>query len=119
MVDTAHAAPFGSSGGPTSRRSPLLPSRLAIKRAAFRLLIAGGIAAAMGFGYRYWTVWQYQQSTDDAFVQADFTTVAPKVSGYIAEVLVQDNDKVEAGPVPARLVDPAFPTPLHPAPPPR
>src|SRR6185437_12546558 len=97
MVDIAHTAPFGSSGGATSRRPQLLPSRLAIKRAAFGLLIAGGIAAAMGFGDLYRTVWQYQQSTDDAFVQADFTTVAPKVSGYISEVLVQDNDKVEAG----------------------
>src|SRR5882672_5230644 len=112
MVDTAHAAPFGSSGGTTSRRSRLLPSRLAIKRAAFRLLIAGGIAAATGFGHRYWTVWQYQQSTDDAFVQADFTTVAPKVSGYIAEVLVQDNDKVEAGRVLARIDDRDFRTAL-------
>src|SRR5258708_25490422 len=93
-------------------RAPLLPSRLAVKRAAFGLMIAGGIAAATGFGYRYWTVWQYQQSTDDAYVQADFTTVAPKVSGYIAEVLVEDNDNVEAGRALARIDDRDFRTAL-------
>jgi len=37
------------------------------------------------------------QSTDDAYVQADFTTVAPQVSGQIAEVLVEDNQWVRAG----------------------
>src|SRR5690348_5271958 len=105
MVDTAHTVPFESSDGTTLRRPRLLPSRFAVKRAAFGLMITGGIAATMGFGHRYWTVWQYQQSTDDAFVQADATTVAPKVSGYIANVLVQDNDKVEAGRVLARIDD--------------
>jgi membrane fusion protein, multidrug efflux system len=112
MADTAHAALFESDGGTTSRRPQLLPSRLVIKRATFGLLIAGGIAAVTGFGYRYWTVWQYQESTDDAFVQADSTTVAPKVSGYIAEVWVQDNDNVEAGRVLARIDDRDFRTAL-------
>jgi membrane fusion protein, multidrug efflux system len=37
------------------------------------------------------------QSTDDAYVQADFTTVAPQVSGNIDKVLVEDNQRVKAG----------------------
>ena len=36
------------------------------------------------------------QSTDNAYVRADFTVVAPQVSGRVAAVLVQDN-KVVAG----------------------
>ncbi len=44
-------------------------------------------------------------STDDAYVQADNTTIAPKVSGYIAEVLVDDNEPVKAGQALARIDD--------------
>lgn len=37
------------------------------------------------------------QSTDDAYVQADFTVVSPQVSGLISKVLVEENQKVRAG----------------------
>lgn len=43
------------------------------------------------------------QSTNDAFVSADFTLIAPKVAGFIDEVLVQDNQPVKAGQVLARI----------------
>jgi membrane fusion protein (multidrug efflux system) len=109
MVDISHPALLGSR---TKAGPALIPSRHALKRAALGLAVVGGIAAITGFGYRYWTVWQYQQSTDDAYVQADFTTVAPKVSGYIADVLVEDNDKVEAGRILARIDDRDFRTAL-------
>lgn len=31
------------------------------------------------------------QSTNDAYVLADYTVVAPKVAGFIQQVLVEDN----------------------------
>jgi membrane fusion protein (multidrug efflux system) len=37
------------------------------------------------------------QSTDDAYVQADFTVVAPQVAGQLREVAVQDHQPVQAG----------------------
>jgi membrane fusion protein (multidrug efflux system) len=43
------------------------------------------------------------QTTNDAFVNADFTLVAPKVSGFIDQVLVEDNQQVKAGDVLARI----------------
>lgn len=43
--------------------------------------------------------------TNDAWVNADYTLVAPKVAGYIAEVKVQDNQQVKAGDVLATLDD--------------
>ena len=55
------------------------------------LLVGAGLAvlAAAGYyGHDYWTVGRFEVSTDDAYVQADSTTVAPKVSGYIGTVLV-------------------------------
>lgn len=45
------------------------------------------------------------QSTDDAYVTADFTLVAPKVSGLISKVAVEDNQYVRAGDLLARIDD--------------
>jgi membrane fusion protein (multidrug efflux system) len=49
------------------------------------------------WGVHWWFVGRFIQSTDDAYLQADSVTVAPKVSGYIAEVYVADNQSVPAG----------------------
>ena len=91
---------------------PALRSRHALKRAAFVLAALAGTAAIAYFGYDYWTVGRFLESTDDAFVMADYTTIAPKISGYIADVLVQDNEPVKAGQVLARIDDRDFKTAL-------
>ena len=74
-----------------------------------RILMAGAavavLAGASWYGYDYWTVGRFEISTDDAYVKADNTTIAPKVSGYLHEVLVGDNEKVKAGQVLARIDD--------------
>jgi membrane fusion protein (multidrug efflux system) len=86
----------------------LRPSRRAIKRAALGLALVLGIAAAADLGYDYLTTGRYLETTDDAYVKADSTIIAPKVSGYIAKVLVGDNEKVKAGQVLARIDDRDF-----------
>jgi membrane fusion protein (multidrug efflux system) len=48
------------------------------------------------------------QSTNDAYVQADFTLVAPRVAGQISDVLVDDNQSVKAGQVLVRIDDSDF-----------
>ena len=83
----------------------LRPSRRAIKRAALALVAALGIAAAGDFGYGYLTTGRYLESTDDAYVKADSTIIAPRVSGYIAKVLVTDNQPVKAGQLMAQIDD--------------
>jgi membrane fusion protein (multidrug efflux system) len=67
------------------------------------LLTGAALAGAAWYGWDYWTVGQYLVSTDDAYVKADSTTIAPKVSGYLREVLVGDNEPVKAGQVLARI----------------
>ena len=70
-------------------------------------MIAGGallfIAAAAGYGNYYWTIGRFLVSTDDAYVQAHSVLISPKVSGYISEVPVDDNQTVKAGQVIARI----------------
>lgn len=46
-----------------------------------------------------------QQSTDDAYVRADSTLVAPRVNGQIARVLVGDDETVKAGQLLAEIDD--------------
>ena len=65
--------------------------------------VVAALVGAAWYGWDYWTVGQYLVSTDDAYVQADNTTVAPKISGYLHEVLVGDNQRVRAGQVLARI----------------
>lgn len=70
-------------------------------------LIVAGIAAiglVVG-GVVWWQGKQRWEATENAFVQADTTEVSPQVDGYVVEVLVRDNQRVEAGQVLIRLDD--------------
>ncbi|WP_020203242.1 HlyD family secretion protein [Cupriavidus sp. WS] len=74
-----------------------------------RLVLAGAlVAAGVGlavYGQHWWTHGRFQESTDDAYVGGEVTVVAPKVAGYLAEVLVTDNQQVHAGDLLARIDD--------------
>ena len=96
----------------THTKISLRPSRAATRRAALALALALGVAGAADLGYGYLTTGRYLETTDDAYVKADSTIIAPKVSGYISEVLVADNEPVKAGQVLARIDDRDFKTAL-------
>jgi membrane fusion protein (multidrug efflux system) len=63
------------------------------------------LAAVLGGGYLYVDDAGRFQSTDDAFIAARQSALAPKVSGYITAVPVTDNEHVVAGDVIARIDD--------------
>jgi membrane fusion protein (multidrug efflux system) len=60
---------------------------------------------ALAWGAHWWLVGRFIESTDDAYLQADSVTVAPKVSGYITDVYVGDNAPVQPGDRLVRLDD--------------
>jgi membrane fusion protein (multidrug efflux system) len=92
----------------TTIKIGLRPSRQTVKRAALALALALSAAGAADFGRYYFTTGRYLETTDDAYVKADSTIIAPKVSGYIAEVRVADNEPVKAGQLLARIDDRDF-----------
>jgi membrane fusion protein, multidrug efflux system len=94
-------------------KTGLRPSRRVVKRAALALAVALGVAGAADFGYGYLTTGRYLETTEDAYVKADSTIVSPKISGYLAEVLVGDNQPVKAGQLLARIDDRDFRTALE------
>ena len=69
------------------------------RRIRIGLFIVLGVVALVGIGYGVrWLVYgRYIESTDDAYLRADAVTVAPRVSGYIDQVYVVDNQMVRAG----------------------
>ncbi|MFZ5719824.1 MAG: HlyD family secretion protein [Pseudomonadota bacterium] len=82
---------------------------MAILRKGRIIPIAAGalaaVAVAVGGGL-WWMERQHYETTDNAFVAADKVTIAPLVDGYVAEVLVDDNQPVSPGQVLVRI-DPA------------
>ena len=79
--------------------------RFGLKRAGLLLGAAVGLAIAAQYGADYWRTGRFLVETDDAYVDADSSTIAPRVSGYIAQVLVDDNQTVKAGTVLATIDD--------------
>ena len=105
MGDMSRIEPLPAAAASTPEPRPVtdppvsqrMPRGRLLKRAALALGLLAGTAMAGHFGYDYWTTGQYLVATDDAYVKADYTAIAPKVSGYIAAVLVDDNQPVRAG----------------------
>jgi membrane fusion protein (multidrug efflux system) len=84
------AIPDEVAVSPAPARRKVTPSR----RTALVAVLAIAVAAS---GSLYIAAPPSRESTDDAYIGADVTTVAPKVRGLIAQILVQDNQAVHAG----------------------
>ncbi|KQS85352.1 hemolysin D [Methylobacterium sp. Leaf361] len=69
------------------------------------LLALGGVGT---YGWHWWSVGRFLEVTDDAYLQSDKVTVAPRIAGTVAAVLVGDNQSVKAGDVIARLDDRSY-----------
>ncbi|MDM4769473.1 HlyD family secretion protein [Solimonas sp. SE-A11] len=69
------------------------------------ILLAVLATAVLGIGGWWWHSRSYE-TTDDAFLEADVTMVAPRVAGTVVAVHVEDNQQVEAG-QPLFELDPA------------
>ncbi|HTH96479.1 MAG TPA: HlyD family secretion protein [Stellaceae bacterium] len=75
-------------------------ARKPMRRGTRIVLIGIGIIVAVGiiaYGIEWWVHGRFVQDTDDAYLRADTVAVAPKVSGYVEDVYVRDNQKVAAG----------------------
>jgi membrane fusion protein (multidrug efflux system) len=87
-IETLRAAP-------ETVRAPAAKPRRALP---LRAMIAVAVAAVVGAGGVGWIVSaKGAETTDNAYVQADKSVVAPKVRGLVAQVLVRDNQLVRAG----------------------
>jgi membrane fusion protein, multidrug efflux system len=64
------------------------------RRPVVSAIVALLLASIIGAGYVYVDYIRHFESTDDAFIAARQSSLAPKVSGYITAVPVTDNEHV-------------------------
>jgi membrane fusion protein, multidrug efflux system len=105
-ISSVEAAPIlREAADAAGTRQETAPAVRSSRRRAWLTGAASAAVLALGayYGTQYWTVGRFEISTDDAYVQADNTTIAPRVSGYLDQVLVGDNEHVKAGQVLARI----------------
>jgi membrane fusion protein (multidrug efflux system) len=78
------------------------PEAGAPKKSNRRRNVIAGIATlvvGVATGIYYFEYVAPYESTDDAFIEAHVTPIAPQVAGRVAQLLVQDNQEVKAGDV--------------------
>jgi membrane fusion protein (multidrug efflux system) len=95
---------------PAARSEPATGTTAPLQKKSRKRLVLSTVGLAVlgvaGYeGYGYWTDGRFMVSTDDAYIQADITILAAKASGYVAAVEVENNQRVEAGQVIARVDD--------------
>jgi membrane fusion protein, multidrug efflux system len=71
----------------------------------FILVLVAGLVVVIATEWNWWVGSAVEQSTDDAYLQADMTPLAAKVPGYVRSVLVGDFEKVKARELLAEIVD--------------
>ena len=79
-----------------------------LRRRILSVVGAAAAAAVVAGAVCYWSSERFVVSTDDAYVQADSTTVASRVSGYVSAVMIEDHQPVKAGRVLALIDDRDF-----------
>lgn len=101
-------SPFDASGG-TVADVPTKQGRgfpwLAIGIRVFILLLAVGLVVFLAREWDWWVGSAVEQSTDDAYLQADTVPLAARVAGYVRAVPVQDYQRIKAGEVLVQIVD--------------
>src|ERR1700689_2841877 len=75
--------------------------------AVLALVLVLGLAG-IGYGRYWWNVGRYIETTDDAYAGGNVTAVSPHVGGFVAQILVGDNQRVQAGQLLIRLDDRDF-----------
>ena len=88
------------TGGARWRSLRQTAKRLGLIAAVLGVLTAGG-----WYGYTWWTLGRFMETTDDAYVGGEVTTIASKVAGFIDTIPVTDNQEVRAGDLLVKLDD--------------
>src|SRR5258707_13565171 len=67
------------------------------KSKVFLVILIAMVILGGWFGVSKYTWSLHHEETDDAQVEADISPVIPRISGYVNEVRIKDNDLVHKG----------------------
>ncbi len=94
-------APASPTDGAPRVTPPQPPVATPPRHRLRKWLLWAGVVAALGVGGYYLVPWMETElntvSTDDAYVNSHVTYVAPRVSGKVAKVFFDDNQRVKKG----------------------
>src|SRR6516162_2797950 len=76
---------------PVKRRLRLGRKQLALAGLALAIILGG-----IGYGRYWWTTGRFIETTDDAYVGGNVTTLSPHVAGFVSQILVADNQFVKS-----------------------
>jgi membrane fusion protein, multidrug efflux system len=76
---------------------PRLFSASRLRRLALAFAALALVSATVWYAQHWWTAGRYIETTDDAYVGGNVTPLAPHISGFVARILVADNERVQAG----------------------
>ena len=91
-----------SGKGPAQSRPP---RKGKARRFVLAALLLAVLSAGAGFGWRWWAIGRYEITTDNAYLNSDKVTVAPRIAGYLSQVFVADNQPVRRGDMIAQIDD--------------
>jgi membrane fusion protein (multidrug efflux system) len=103
MTDTTQTAQLRATVDTAGAKTGARISGSKLKQVALGLAVIAGIFGGADYARYYWTTGRYLVATDDAYVDAHSAVISPKISGYLADVAVDDNQPVKAGEVLARI----------------
>src|SRR5439155_11005273 len=73
--------------------------KFGLKRLALACLALAITLGGIAYGRYWWTLGRFIESTDDAYARGNVTPVAPHVAGFVAQILVTDNQYIRASQV--------------------
>src|SRR5476649_1554822 len=93
-VDRTAVSDITETAPPRSRRKRILGAAI-------------GAALVLGtiYGAHWWTTGRFIEDTEDAYVGGDVTVIGPKISGYVTQLAVSDNQQVHAGDLLVKIDD--------------
>jgi len=102
-VGRGEAAAAQTEAGLDAAAGETRGSRRAAKWAALVVGVSLVLAGGSWYGHYWWTTGRFLVATDDAYVGSKNATLSAKITGYVSEILVDDNAHVHEGDVIARI----------------
>ncbi|MDX8514437.1 HlyD family secretion protein [Mesorhizobium captivum] len=75
------------------------------RKIAIGIVVLAVTSLAATWGWQWLTRGRFEETTDNAYLRGDITSIAPKLAGYVVEVDVDDNAGVSRGTVLFRIDD--------------
>jgi membrane fusion protein (multidrug efflux system) len=75
------------------------------RKTAIAIVALVAMSLASTWGWQWFIRGRFEETTDNAYLRGDITSIAPKLAGYVVEVDVEDNASVTRGAVLFRIDD--------------